>query len=144
MWGWGGGGNANKQAKPAQGRKGSWGGAEAQPNAQAAPPSQPVQVPVSRAGATSSANKWGAGISPKSVAAMDKLETLSGQLDDLEAQVLVIKAVLDNDAVTRSQVLEAKDDIAQVNGTLERIQVSIRSNARHFPLDISHRASITI
>lgn len=75
---------------------------------------------------------------------MDKLETLSGQLDDLEAQVLVIKAVLDNDAVTRSQVLEAKDDIAQVNGTLERIQVSIRSNARHFPLDISHRASITI
>jgi outer membrane murein-binding lipoprotein Lpp len=56
---------------------------------------------------------------------MDKLESLSGQLDDLEAQVLVIKAVLDNDSVTRAQVSEAKDEIAQVNGTLERIQVSI-------------------
>jgi outer membrane protein TolC len=64
---------------------------------------------------------------------MDKLETLSGQLDDLEAQVLVIKAVLDNDAVTRSQVLEAKDDIAQVNGTLERIQVSIKVQRRTLP-----------
>lgn len=61
---------------------------------------------------------------------MDKLETLSGQLDDLEAQVMVIKALLDNDAVTRSQVLEAKDDIAQVNGTLERIQVSMKVQQR--------------
>lgn len=54
---------------------------------------------------------------------MDKMEGLSAQLDGMEAQVTVMKAVIDNDAVTRAQLLEAKDQIAQLNGNLEKLQV---------------------
>lgn len=61
-------------------------------------------------------------VSPSSTAALNKLDHFSQQLQGLEAQVDIIESTLAEADIQRTRLLEVKDEIAQLNGTLEKLQ----------------------
>lgn len=65
------------------------------------------------------------GVSPRSAAALNKLQRYNQELEDLENEVADMEAALqDYPRTPRTRLLEAKDQIAQMNGSLEKLQYS--------------------
>jgi len=65
------------------------------------------------------------GVSPRSAAALNKLQRYNQEVEDLENEVADIEAALqDYPRTPRARLLEAKDQIAQMNGNLEKLQYS--------------------
>lgn len=67
-------------------------------------------------------SKYGGNISPQSATALQQLESYADQLEGLENEVMHVEAVIGNSKASRVRLLEAKDQIAQTNGYLEKLQ----------------------
>lgn len=63
------------------------------------------------------------GVSPRSATALNKLERYNQEVQELEEEVAGIESALqDYPRTPRARLLEAKDQIAQMNGNLEKLQ----------------------
>lgn len=74
------------------------------------------------AAAKRKASKYGGNISPQSATALQQLESYADQLEGLENEVMHVETVIGNSKASRVRLLEAKDQIAQTNGYLEKLQ----------------------